>query len=456
MYQESANVELKRELTDAVKSEIIAFLNTMNGTIYIGVEDDGTIYQPFLSLDQDVLDTKVANWIQDAIYPIPSYLINHYFNDDGVLVIEVKEGKDKPYFLTEKGPRSSGVFKRVGRSIRKVNKDEILRMIMISNDYMYEDDISKVQELTFKSLSRAFDENNLDLNERTMISFGIKRTDDVYTNLGYMLSDQSEVVVKIAEYDDHMNFKLKKQLKGCLINLFEDTKEQAERLNDVSAVIDVKSYKRKEIVSFPGAALREIILNAFCHTDYFMRSNIKIEFYKDKCIITSPGGIFNASLEDIMRGKQTYRNPKLVHIFDKLGLIENFGTGIPRTKEAYENEEVNPVFEASDHFFTVILPNLNYVKRESMNDKSDGNRLNVNGGLDDGLDDGLDGGLDDGLDDRIMYFLETNPNITQKELSDILLVSKRTVERAFKNLVDNHKIERIGGKRFGKWNILKR
>ena len=33
MYQEKDNIELKRELTDAVKKEIVAFLNTMNGTI---------------------------------------------------------------------------------------------------------------------------------------------------------------------------------------------------------------------------------------------------------------------------------------------------------------------------------------------------------------------------------------------------------------------------------------
>lgn len=29
-----------------------------------------------------------------------------------------------------------------------------------------------------------------------------------------------------------------------------------------------------------------------------------------------------------MKGTQTYRNHKLVNIFDKLELIENFGTGI--------------------------------------------------------------------------------------------------------------------------------
>ena len=33
MYQEKDNIELRRELTDAVKQEIVAFLNTMNGII---------------------------------------------------------------------------------------------------------------------------------------------------------------------------------------------------------------------------------------------------------------------------------------------------------------------------------------------------------------------------------------------------------------------------------------
>ena len=37
MYQETTNVELKRELTDTIKNEIVAFLNTINGKILIGV-----------------------------------------------------------------------------------------------------------------------------------------------------------------------------------------------------------------------------------------------------------------------------------------------------------------------------------------------------------------------------------------------------------------------------------
>lgn len=47
MYQEKDDIELKRELTDVIKKEIVAFLNTMNECIFVGVEDDGSIYTPF-------------------------------------------------------------------------------------------------------------------------------------------------------------------------------------------------------------------------------------------------------------------------------------------------------------------------------------------------------------------------------------------------------------------------
>ena len=47
-----------------------------------------------------------------------------------------------------------------------------------------------------------------------------------------------------------MNFKLKKTIEGSLLKVLEETQEQAERLNDVSAVIDGKTWKRIETISF--------------------------------------------------------------------------------------------------------------------------------------------------------------------------------------------------------------
>ena len=135
-------------------------------------------------------------------------------------------------------------------------------------------------------------------------------------------------------------------------------------MNDVSAISDGKSWKRIETHSYPEKSLREIILNAFCHTDFFIRSNIKVEFYKDKVKVTSLGCLYKTTLEDILKRVQTYRNERLVHLLDKLGYIENFGTGIPRTIEAYSGTGKEPTFYDSENFFIVYLPNLNYNKNE--------------------------------------------------------------------------------------------
>ena len=87
MYTESNKTELKIELIDNVKKEIIAFLNTDGGVIYVGVEDDGTVVGISNRQERDSLELKLSNWIQDAIYPIPSSLVKYYFNKDNVFCV---------------------------------------------------------------------------------------------------------------------------------------------------------------------------------------------------------------------------------------------------------------------------------------------------------------------------------------------------------------------------------
>lgn len=54
-------------------------------------------------------------------------------------------------------------------------------------------------------------------------------------------------------------------------------------------------------------------------------------------------------------------------MFDKLGMIENFGTGISRAIESYKNYDVKPEFKATENFFFVTLPNINYASNGSIN-----------------------------------------------------------------------------------------
>lgn len=123
-------------------------------------------------------------------------------------------------------------------------------------------------------------------------------------------------------------------------------------------IMDGSSFKRIEKKAYPGAALREALLNAFAHADYFIRSNIKIEFFEDKVKITNPGGLYKVTLEEIMDGIQTYRNPGFVRILSELNYVENFGTGIPRILNAYAGQEKQPFFAPTENFFKLTLPNL--------------------------------------------------------------------------------------------------
>ena len=154
----------------------------------------------------------------------------------------MSKGTSKPYYLREKGPKPSGVYIRVGRSKRRARDDEILKMIMEIRRYSYEEDISDEQELTFKSFSRLLEDNELKLTARMMNTFGMKSRSGEYTNLAFLLSDQSDIVVKLAEYDSEMNFRIKKSFKGSLVKILSDVEEQTERLNDVKVVIDGSSF----------------------------------------------------------------------------------------------------------------------------------------------------------------------------------------------------------------------
>ena len=43
MYKEDQKNELKVELTKDIKKEVVAFANSNDGTIYIGIDDNGNI-----------------------------------------------------------------------------------------------------------------------------------------------------------------------------------------------------------------------------------------------------------------------------------------------------------------------------------------------------------------------------------------------------------------------------
>ena len=438
-YEESDKVELKREMIKDLDKEIIAFLNAHGGTIYIGVEDNGNVIGVQQNL-RDEYDERISAILTNNIKPNSRNKVDFSYNKDDVLVIRVKEGDSKPYYLTEKGPKPSGTYIRVGRSKRPANDDEILTMIRDSSGWLWENQLSKEQHLTFDELAKIAKKKNLEFGAHKFRNLKIINKDGLYTNLGLLVSDQNPIEVKFAVYDKNLDFKVKEEFHGSIVTIADDILKYAELFNTTSAKIIPGQISRVETKSYPGASLREAILNAICHAEYFAPSNIKVEFFPDKVKVTNPGNIYNnGTIEDIKRGIQSFRNPSIVILLNKLGYIENYGTGIQRIMEAYDGTEHQPEFYVSHSYFMITLHNLNPIESHDTQNEPQNEPQNEL--------------QKDKLQENIIELIKDNPKITRKEMSAILGKSISTIFRILKN---NPNIKYIGSSKNGHWEIIEK
>jgi len=93
---------------------------------------------------------------------------------------------------------------------------------------------------------------------------------------------------------------------------------------------------RKDVWSIPISPLREIVTNALVHASYSTNGTaIKVAFLDQTIEIESPGGLMpSLTVEDMVQGVSVIRNPAIARVFLEMGLIEKWGTGLPRAIQA--------------------------------------------------------------------------------------------------------------------------
>lgn len=142
----------------------------------------------------------------------------NFFNSDDILEINISPGKEKPYYLKAKDPKSSGVYIKYGRNKCQASRNEILRLIMKSNTTPYEMLPSLDQDLKFNVLKLKLEEKGISFNQFKMIISGFVKNNE-YTNLAYIFSDQYKME-KIGVYSDIDRSILKtiQSFNGSVIN----------------------------------------------------------------------------------------------------------------------------------------------------------------------------------------------------------------------------------------------
>ncbi len=159
--------------------------------------------------------------------------------------------------------------------------------------------------------------------------------DNLYTNLGLLLSDQCVHTIKAAVFQgkDQTIFKDRREFSGSLKKQMNEVYDFIDFRNQTRATIE--KLRRIDVRDYPEIAVRESLLNLLVHRDYSFSASAFIRIYEDRIEFVSIGGLMpGIELEDIMEGISVCRNQDLANVFYRLHLIEAYGTGMEKIMTA--------------------------------------------------------------------------------------------------------------------------
>ena len=415
---ESEHIEFKENYTENIYKEIISFLNTNSGTIYIGYDDNGNLVGLKNSKE---IEEKISNGIKTNIYPDARVFVsvsNDVFEDKNYISIKVSKGVDI-YYLKEKGI-VKGTYLRTGSCSIPASEETVKQMIIRNSSLSFETSISGNQNLTFNYISKSFLENNIDLNKSNIKENLHITSNKKYTNLGLLFSDQNPFSFKLAVYQsrEKENFLDRKEFNGSILEIYDNLIEFL-KLNTATYGL-ISSSIREDIEEYPEFILREIVLNSIIHRDYSTLTSNIINLYKDDGIeLISYGSLYgNITIDDILAGLSTSRNPYLQAIFMRIKRVEAIGSGLRRVNSYYEKLGLNFEIKALPSTFIVTLPRITLNAQNIQNTDTD--------------------------IDLIIKYIEKNGSITRKIDETLIKKEKTTTSTLLNKLVDDNILIKIG------------
>lgn len=112
--------------------------------------------------------------------------------------------------------------------------------------------------------------------------------------------------------------------------------------------VEIGAVRRRESWNLPPAAVREAVINAVAHAAYAQRgAPIRVSIFDDRLEVENPGLLsFGLTIENLPRGVSKLRNRVIGRVFQALGLVEQWGSGVQRmTAACREMGLVFPRFE---------------------------------------------------------------------------------------------------------------
>ena len=435
---ESEKVEFKAQWTEAVLETVAAFANTRGGTLLVGVDADGNIVGT--DLNETALRT-FSNQLVDSLRIQPSLEV-HSIGDKQILAIEVASSRTPVAYRGK-------YHKRVGNTTREISPEALGRLFIekwgvtwdsVTGEYLM-DEIDPDAARLFVRLARS---RLPHVTEDEPVESVLRKLDllvDGKLTRGAILLFGKEPQRRFLMTQVHMGrFKTgitildDKLMRGNLFRQLEQVMQVFRQYLQVryeipsemgEAASPLEALQRREIWDYPLEALREAVINALIHRDYFdPYGEISIRVYDDRVYIWSPGELPpGITVEDLKKTPHDsrLRNPLLAQVFYFAGWIERWGSGTTMIVEFCRQQDLpEPDFHSEKGRFEVTFYKDPYTEE----------RLR-------------EMGLNERQVKAVVYVKEKG-QITNKRYQELTGVSKPTATRDLEKLVVLAILQRMG------------
>jgi ATP-dependent DNA helicase RecG len=440
-FKESEKRELKKS-TSELKEAIVAIAAILNkhqrGDLYFGIRNDGTIIgQTVTGKTLRDISKAISDHIEPRIYP-------------GVEKVEIDSkdcikvefhGEEIPYFAYGR------CYMRVGDEDRQLSAKELENMFLKKNRdrLAWESRISGCflkevnKRILIQYVSRAQSAGRLDFSfkgvKTTLNKLNLIQGASLLNACEVMFCNVNRMEVQAAVFAgrDKITFLDIKKFQGTVFDLLENSERYISE--HINWRVGFGKIKRKETPEIPMKAIRETLVNSFCHRDYSIPKGNEIAIFKDRVEVYNPGAFPEGyTPEDFIKGKERsiLRNPLIAETLYKSKEIEKWGSGLKRIHEECRLSDVKVEFETLKSGFLVV-----FHRSPAMTENKKTQE-----------DEGISEGISEGIKSLLVY-IEENPGMRIKVIAREINRPAKTIERWIKKLREEGRIDFIGSKKTG-------
>lgn len=352
---EALNIEFKSDqkcISDSViVEEVVALANTDGGTLYVGIEDDGSITGAQANHRDPVRITALV-----ANRTVPPVTTRVSVLDETVPVLVIEVPLSRSVVATSTGKMLKRRLKADGtpETVPMYPHEITTRLSDLSRlDYSAQavtdasrDDFSPFERERLREAIRSYDNSDRQLlslsDEEIERALGlIVRDGDgfVPTLAGMLLLGRPESLERhVPTYSaafqvlQGTDIKVNVSYRQAILSTIEKMFEAIEPWNPITEVSSgLFSYA---VPAFNARAIREALVNAFGHRDYSLLGRVRVQIDEGGLTIASPGGFIEGiSIENLLTAEPRGRNPRLMDALKRIGLAERTGRGIDRIYE---------------------------------------------------------------------------------------------------------------------------